>query len=267
MILIQCPSGEVGAKQMKNVVHSAKQVVNAAIGRFGYRIEKSIDVGEAAIDVFDLAVRCVMAERGDDFFFIQVGAHNGKDGDPIRKYVTSRHWKGILVEPQPRVFPELVANYQGEPQLVLENVAIAENDGSAELYVPRASNGTTATLLASFSKDVLVRRVGRNTPIDAIAVPTMSFKTLLSKHRVSHVDLLQIDAEGFDYEIIRMFDYSVAKPAIIRFEHIHLTRAHLRECTRLLRSLGYRLAKNQIDTVACLPGACLTGACRAGAGC
>jgi FkbM family methyltransferase len=244
----------IRAMAMKNIVHSAKQVVNAAAGKLGYRIEKSIDVGDASIDVFDLAVRCVMAERGD-FFFIQIGAHNGKDGDPIRKYVTSRHWKGILVEPQPQVFRELVANYRQEPQLVLENAAIAEKDGTAEMYVPRGANGASATLLASFSKEVLVRRVGRNTPIDTIPVPTLSFKTFLSKHRVSHVDLLQVDAEGFDYEIIRMFDYSLAKPTIIRFEHIHLSRAHRRQCTEFLKSLGYRLAKNQIDTIAYLPGA------------
>jgi FkbM family methyltransferase len=237
---------------MNNVVHRAKQVLNAGLGRFGYRIEKCIDVGDETVDVFDLAVRCAMAERGD-FFFVQIGAHNGHDGDPIRKYVTSHHWKGILVEPQPEVFRELVANYRQESQLILENAAICERDGSAEMYVPRLKSGDAATLLASFRKEVLARRLGRQTVIDKIVVPTLSPRTLLSKHGVSHIDLLQIDVEGLDYEIIRMFDYSVVKPTIIRFEHIHLSFRERQQCNQFLRGLGYRIAKNQIDTIACRP--------------
>lgn len=237
---------------MINLVHRSKQVINAAIGRFGYRIEKNVDTGDASIDVFDLAVRCVMAERGD-FFFIQVGAHNGTDGDPIRKYVTSRHWRGILVEPQPEVFRELVANYKGEPQLVFENAAIGEADGTAELYVPRAADGATATLLATFHKEVLLRRIGGDMAIVTVKVPTLSPKSLLEKHGVTRVDLLQIDVEGFDYEVIKMFDYSTLKPTIIRFEHIHLARRDRDACTSFLKGMGYHLAKLGLDTVAFRP--------------
>jgi FkbM family methyltransferase len=243
---------------MKNIVHTGKQAVNAALGRFGYRIEKTLEAGEAAIDVFALVVRCVMAEKraqGGDFFFIQVGAHNGLDGDPIRKYVTAYHWKGILVEPQPLVYPQLVANYRGEPQLIFENAAISETDGTAQMFVPRGNNGQTATLLASFNREVLARQLGRNAPIDTIAVPTLSPTTLLSKHGVGHVDLLQVDTEGFDYQIIRMFDAQAVNPRIIRYEHIHLGRADRDRCTQLLRSRGYQLAKSQLDTIAFQPAA------------
>ena len=241
---------------MKNIVHTVKQAVNATLGCFGYHIEKVLQAGESAVDVFALAVRCVMAERraqGDDFFFVQVGAHNGMDGDPIRRYVTAYHWKGILVEPQPMVFPELVANYRGEPQLIFENVAIADADGKAQMFVPRGSGGRTATLLASFNREVLVRRLGRNAPIDTIAVPTLSPTTLLSKHGVSHVDLLQVDTEGFDYQIIRMFDAKAVNPRIIRYEHIHLGRADRDRCIQLLQSRGYQLAKCELDTIAFQP--------------
>ena len=236
---------------MKSVRFLTKLALNRLVGRFGYKIEKAVNLGDAAIDVFDLAVRCVMA-RTTDFFFIQIGAHNGSDDDPIREYVTRYHWKGILVEPQPAVFRELVANYHQEPQLVFEHAAVAEKDGTAEMYVPHAEAGA-GSLLATFDREVLLRRVGWHTPIATISVPTLSITTLLRKHRVTRVDLLQVDAEGFDCEIIKMFDYSIAKPRLIRFEHINLSMYQRQECIQRLRDLGYRIAKDSIDTVAYLP--------------
>jgi FkbM family methyltransferase len=166
--------------------------------------------------------------------------------------VTRYHWKGILVEPQADVFRELIENYRGEPQLAFERAAIAEEDGTARMYVPRTAD-RGGSVLATFDRDVLVRRVGRHAAIDTLTVPTLSIRTLLRKHGVNVVDLLQIDAEGFDSEIIRMYDFSVAKPRIIRFEHINLSLCQRRESARRLRDLGYRMAKSSIDTVAYLP--------------
>jgi FkbM family methyltransferase len=236
---------------MKSVAFLAKHAVNGLIGRWGYKIEKTVDVGDAAIDVFDLAVRQVMSET-KDFFFVQIGAHNGSNDDPIRKYVTRYHWKGILVEPQEAAFRALIENYRDEPQLAFERAAIAEEDGAAQMYMPRGDE-RVGSVLATFDRDVLVRRVGRHAAIETFTVPTLSIRTLLRKHGIAVVDLLQIDAEGFDAQIIRMYDFAIAKPRIIRFEHINLSLRQRQESVRRLRDLGYRMAKSSIDTVAYLP--------------
>jgi hypothetical protein len=47
---------------------------------------------------------------------------------------------------------------------------------------------------------------------------TISFETLLDRFKWSKLDLLQVDAEGFDAEIIKMFPFDRLKPAIIHFE-------------------------------------------------
>jgi hypothetical protein len=58
------------------------------------------------------------------FFFIQIGAADGRIGDPIHHLVERHRWRGILVEPLPHMFAALRATYRHRPDLVLENVAI-----------------------------------------------------------------------------------------------------------------------------------------------
>jgi hypothetical protein len=67
--------------------------------------------------------------RLSDFFFIQVGAHNGVSNDHLNDFIVKFGLRGILVEPQPHVFAELSRNYSYCPALKLENVAIADEGG------------------------------------------------------------------------------------------------------------------------------------------
>lgn len=72
--------------------------------------------------------------KDPDFFFVQIGANDGLRNDPIHHYVRKYGWKGILVEPQSKVFSSLVKNYEGHSGLIFENVAIGEEDGEIELF-------------------------------------------------------------------------------------------------------------------------------------
>lgn len=56
-------------------------------------------------------------------------------------------------------------------------------------------------------------------------VQCITFDTLVQRNRVKRIDLLQIDTEGFDFEIIKMINFDRIKPRILQFEHRHLTKA------------------------------------------
>ena len=43
----------------------------------------------------------------------------------------------------------------------------------------------------------------------------------MSKHRVSRVDLLQVDCEGYEYEILKMFDLQRFNPSLVNYESVH----------------------------------------------
>src|SRR5215467_4813948 len=40
-----------------------------------------------------------LARTGEPVFFVNIGANDGLAGDPLREFITTRGWRGILVEP------------------------------------------------------------------------------------------------------------------------------------------------------------------------
>jgi hypothetical protein len=53
------------------------------------------------------------------------------------------------------------------------------------------------------------------------------------------IDILQIDTEGFDYEILKLFQFNTFLPKIIIFESENLSAADLAECKTWLGEKGY----------------------------
>jgi hypothetical protein len=72
----------------------------------------------------------------------------------------------------------------------------------------------------------------------------------LAKHHVDRVDLLQIDTEGYDGEILRMFLKDSVRPKIIHFESMCLGLRGYQECCKLLNEARYRVLTLGVDTIA-----------------
>jgi FkbM family methyltransferase len=186
-----------------------------------------------------------LSSRTADFFVIQIGACDGLMADPIHDWITRCHWRGILVEPQQLEFEKLKDTYrQDRDRLIFENVAICDRDGTCTLYRVKESARTAdwergfASLLPRFASDRFI----------AETVPCITFETLLRRHRVSRVDLLQIDAEGYDFEILKAVDFQKCRPAMIRYEHRHLMPRDRHACQIYLERRGYQLLEMKFDT-------------------
>ena len=94
-----------------NVTERLKLAINRLARRYGYHIERIVDYSDHQLDVFALLIRQI-EPRSPEFFFIQVGANDGRTGDPIRKHIERYQWRGLLLEPLPNVFEVLTRNYQ-----------------------------------------------------------------------------------------------------------------------------------------------------------
>ena len=158
------------------------------------------------------------------------------------------------MEPQPAVFQKLRENYREETQLLFENSAIAQRDGTIDLHCfENVSAEDHASMLTSTRKHYLtLNSDGHQGALKTITVPALTLESLLSKHRVERVDLLQIDTEGFDFEIIKMIDFKRFKPEIIHYENNFLNRRQKSECSRILGDQNYALLNLGIDTIAYL---------------
>jgi FkbM family methyltransferase len=193
-----------------------------------------------------------------DFFFIQVGANDGCQEDPIFPFVERFGLRGLLLEPQPDLFKRLQQTYAHRDDVILVNAAIAAQDGKVGLHRVRADAGQEDWVsgIASFRKESLLTHRAAlpqiETLIETIEVESISPESLKRAHGIKRFDLLQIDTEGFDYEVIKLFDIENNRPAVLHFEHRHLARAEWEECIAKLVRLGYLVSYTFEDTLACL---------------
>lgn len=192
-----------------------------------------------------------------DFTFIQVGAYDGVENDPVREWVRRYRWRGILLEPQERFCQALRRNYQDQPQLKIVNKALAQHQGTRTLYRingDREGLPAWAPQLASFQRDVLLSHAEAIPDIEGLIVEEpvdcVTFDSLIAEFEVRRLNLLLIDTEGFDFEIIKMIPWERIRPDIIYFEHLHLSPADYDACCALLIDKGYTLSILKMDTVA-----------------
>jgi FkbM family methyltransferase len=192
-------------------------------------------------------------------FCLQIGAFDGVTGDPIYPLVEKYSLRGILVEPQAPAFEKLRANYSrfGD-RFRLVNAAIAPADGTRPLYRIRqgAPGPDWLPQVASFDKHVVLKHKFASPDLESFLVTEnvicVSFTTLLREYADQQIEVLQIDAEGYDAEILRMFDVRRHRPAIVHYEHMHLKRNENEPLVRELMDLGYKVAVTPFDTLAYL---------------
>src|SRR5438445_571073 len=196
-----------------------------------------------------LDFRFVLADyltRNPRPFFVQVGGFDGVTCDPIHETVCRAQLPGIVIEPQRWAFERLQQAYVGYPNVRLVRAALAAADGEAVLHKVRDDVDAPHHLrgLASFNKAVLLKHQKRwprlADSLGVETVPAITFATLFRAHGIERVDILQVDTEGFDFEVLKLFDVPARQPSLIHFEHKHLTAADLNAALALLIGCGYR---------------------------
>ena len=198
-------------------------------------------------------------ERHPDSVVLQIGAFDGRKNDPLHEYITRYHLRGVLVEPMPDAFATLKDTYRLEPRVRLENVAISHADGTRPLFYIRRDAPELpawAPMLASFDRDVLLRHAAQIPHIAGLSETTdvtcLTLQTLLERTGLERVDILQIDVEGWDYEVLKQVDFRRMKPAVINYEHAHLGADDADAAIALLVGNGYDVGIGPYDTVAYL---------------
>lgn len=183
--------------------------------------------------------------------FVQIGANDGRSNDPFFQILCSNpSWSALLVEPIPAIFERLKINYAGRPNTKFVNAAITGElpAEKAFYYLSDAAKLALPELppyydqLGSFSRDHIVKHFGQQIEpfIVNTVFPTFSLPYLLETNHVEKLDVLHIDAEGYDWDILNQLDLQRYSPLVILFEHAHLSMEVLDEAKRKLNKV-YRL--------------------------
>jgi FkbM family methyltransferase len=200
---------------------------------------------------------------------VQVGANDGINNDPIHKFIKRDHWHGVLLEPQKYVFEKyLKPLYRKTKGITVMNAALDSEDGFKPIYKISFSNARWATGLTSFNRKILEESV-KSGYIETVAgkegcplpenkedyiieesVECICTATLLKRAGIKKTDWLQIDTEGFDFEIIKMFNIGVTKPTVIAYENLHLSLSDREECIKYLKTYGYSVRDYGTNTLA-----------------
>lgn len=180
--------------------------------------------------------------------FTQVGAFDGTSDDDLTRLLPLGNVQGLLVEPQPEPFELLQQRYASQQNLHLVNAAIASERGERSFYRPRSG----ASRLASFDRRNLLRHGVRSDDIVAETVECLPLDAVLVDAGFERLDVLQIDAEGYDLEVLATLDFDRWRPSVVRFEYLHLEPRLLDACIAELASQGYQFLLQHRDLVACL---------------
>ncbi len=194
----------------------------------------------------------------EDFKVIQIGANDGITHDPIHKYIKRDGWSGVLLEPQTSVYQKyLKPIYHLDDGITTLNAALGRHTGMGKIYKIGFSDARWASGLTSFNRKVLEKaftsgHVARQLEKENKVIPAdksthivqedisiICPDTLMKSHGMERVDLLQIDTEGFDFEIIKIFDVGLRKPGAIIYENMHLSDEDQTSCTSHLEKHQY----------------------------
>ena len=206
-------------------------------------------------------------EENRERFFVQVGANDGFVNDPVYRYVKKYRLEGIVLEPQMIPYDVLKDIYDKDKVKVL-NYAVDRINGYRNIYKLSFSDDRWATGISSFDHQHLEKLINsgfvekkalkygiklpadKNDWITAEEVESLNFQTIFESLEVENVNLLMVDTEGFDHEIIKIFDFEKYKPEIVVFEKMHLKDSDYYQCKELLLNHGYRLREEGPNCIA-----------------
>ena len=208
-----------------------------------YKKVASISVEEMLRDYFQ--------QQEDKYIsIVMIGANNGQTEDFLIKYLLKPNVKGLLVEPVSSYFNQLAEKFRANNRLHFVKCAVYHRVCYRSFYrladdetLPNWTRG-----LGSFYKRNVLYHENQVENISNLVltekVKCVPLSTLLRKYEISEIGILQIDVEGYDYEIIRNFDFSFIRPQIIIVEYLHLTTYQYYSIINILEESGYQVVRN-----------------------
>lgn len=169
--------------------------------------------------------------------FIEVGSCDFN----TLNYLSDYGWRGVIVEP----IKKYLNNIEQKPNIHYLNYAVDKTSGVREMKVASDEQVERDRDYAGMSSFISENELLEDTKL----VNTITFEKIFNLCDITQIDILKIDAEGYDLELIKAFPFHLIKPKYIRVEVEHID---ILEMGGILSSHGYHCDYDTTDIFAIL---------------
>lgn len=169
----------------------------------------------------------------DSFLFFDVGAHIGTYTDMV--VVRFENYEGHLFDVTKHTYETCMRRHGDNKKLIINNAALSDTIGDIEYR--SYPDDPTRNGIAGVGQE-------EHFNSEILTAPCYTGDHYCKEKKIDHINLLKIDAEGYDLHVLRGFDQmlSDAKVDILQFEYNvkhSETRSMLGDYYDYLESKGY----------------------------
>jgi FkbM family methyltransferase len=179
---------------------------------------------------------------------VDVGANIGLFSEQLlRQRPTMR---ALLFEPVGEYFERCRKRFDGNANVVVEQIAMGDRNGEAKIWKAGHNYGANSMVEEIMFDRRDVSEVNHKTVINEETIQCRIFADYARENGLEHVDFIKTDTEGYDYAVLRgMLPFiarCAAKPVIfaeLLAEHYH---PHWQEQVDVIQEL-YQLGYQEVD--------------------
>lgn len=191
--------------EMREMLQKNDLMIKARLRRIlgddGVRLLKKV-TGRDQFDECRLVHQAFKA-HGQGGVMLDVGAHHGIE---LAMFV-SLGWRVYAFEPDPKNRQHLVTSFGNHPRVSIDTRAVSDTAGQE---------------LAFFTSDVSTGISGLSafhaSHTETQKVVTTTIAEFVAEEKITRIDFLKIDVEGFDFFVIKGIDWNGVTPDVILWE-------------------------------------------------
>ena len=239
-----------------------KSLIIKILKKYGFKISKKPTLK------YEIIYLMLFGLQKNNVKIIQIGANDGND--LLNKFNNDFKDKisYIGIEPQKDPFNKLKKNYQGFSNFNFIQGCVGKKGKNQFYYLNnnykklceenniKFSDGVNSLVKESLSNRLIKKNLNPEIYISKLELDVFPLDEILNKNKIEldnykEIDLLQVDAEGYDDEVIYNSNINFFKPKYINFEYKNLSKEKLEKLIHYLNKNSYEcLIYEQNDCLA-----------------
>ena len=138
-------------------------------------------------------------------FYIEAGAYDGILQSNTKFLEEYKGWFGILVEPGKNIFKSLQIN---RPNNININKCLVSNKHNNKSVMGAFDNGPMSS----------VYNIRNLEHVDLIEVECTTLESILDEYKITKIDYMTIDTEGYEYEVLDGLNLNKYRPVFLLIE-------------------------------------------------